>query len=124
MYADQIAHIPGQPLDREIPDALPSFTYKIKLNPGVKKGWSFIGLNTYDDLETGRKADSAWWAGLCTYQFPQVTLTYTGNNYFHVDPVNGVAGFFMSQSFPFNDPAATSTWTAAEKAVYDSLKAK
>lgn len=112
MFVDQLAVLgikDKKPLDRPIPAAVPPLTLPIQLMPGVTKGWSFIGVLTQDDLPTGRKAGSCWWAGL-------------SNNYFEVDPVAGVANFVLSQSFPFNDPQVLSIWMDAEKATYDSLK--
>ncbi|EJD37015.1 beta-lactamase/transpeptidase-like protein [Auricularia subglabra TFB-10046 SS5] len=86
---------------------------------GISVGWREDWLGSVirtesrkyptDEHPTGRSANSGSWAGLA-------------NLYYSVDPTKGVAALIMSHSLPFFDPAVTSPFLEAEKALYASLK--
>jgi methyl acetate hydrolase len=61
------------------------------------------------DAPTGRPAGSLAWAGL-------------SNCYYWIDPLNGIAGVFVSQLLPFADRLVLPRFLAFESAVYRAMK--
>lgn len=98
----------GIVLDMLIPNPIPYISNPVPLADGVRKGWSFAGLKTHDELPTGRSAGSVWWAGIC-------------NTYWWIDRTKGVAGVIFTQILPFADLAVFQCWAAFEKKLYEGL---
>jgi methyl acetate hydrolase len=77
--------------------------------PGQSKSWGLTFMINDEDAPTGRAAGSLAWAGL-------------GNLFYWIDRLNGVAGFWATQLFPFMDPAAIGGFVAFESATYEALR--
>jgi len=84
-------------------------THDAEFFPGLRKGWGMTFMVNAADAPTGRPAGAIGWAGL-------------GNLYYWIDRLNGVAGFWASQYFPFMDPAALEGFLAFETALYAALR--
>ncbi|KAM0787265.1 hypothetical protein ACM66B_006500 [Microbotryomycetes sp. NB124-2] len=116
MLKDQLPEILGgdkpaqAAMDKPIPAVNPELTYKIEMMPGVDKGWGITYQILKNDLPTGRKANSVWWAGLC-------------NNFWVADPSAKVGHMILSASFPFNDPKVINPWLELETEVYKHVAA-
>jgi CubicO group peptidase (beta-lactamase class C family) len=76
--------------------------------PGIQKSWSLAFQINHQKAPTGRPAGGLMWAGLA-------------NSYFWLDQVNGLAGAYMSQLFPFADEKSLPLFEAVEKTVYNEM---
>ncbi|MFT4265972.1 MAG: serine hydrolase domain-containing protein [Xenophilus sp.] len=76
--------------------------------PGVNKRWSLAFQINEQPAPTGRPAGSLSWAGLA-------------NSFYWIDPQNGIAGVFATQTFPFADAGVMAMFHAFEKSVYGAL---
>jgi methyl acetate hydrolase len=76
--------------------------------PGTSKSWAFMGMVNDEELTTGRPAGSLGWVGLA-------------NSYFWIDRLNGIGGFWASNTLPLGDPTSLDAFLAFETAVYRKL---
>ena len=75
--------------------------------PGQQKSWSLAFQINHEPAPTGRPAGGLMWAGLA-------------NSYYWVDQLNGLAGVYLTQMFPFADSQSLPLYYEFEKAVYQS----
>lgn len=75
--------------------------------PGQQKSWSLGFQINHEPAPTGRPAGGLMWAGLA-------------NSYYWVDQLNGLAGVYLTQMFPFADSQSLPLYYEFEKAVYQS----
>jgi len=75
--------------------------------PGQQKSWSLGFQINHEPAPTGRPAGGLMWAGLA-------------NSYYWVDQLNGLAGVYLTQMFPFADYQSLPLYYEFEKAVYQS----
>jgi CubicO group peptidase (beta-lactamase class C family) len=94
---------------RELKTLDSSLSNDAEFFPGVPKAWSLAFQINLRTAPTGRAAGSMSWAGL-------------SNCYYWIDPVNDVAGVYMTQIFPFADAQSLPLFNAFETAVYKGLK--
>ncbi|KAF2007322.1 beta-lactamase/transpeptidase-like protein [Amniculicola lignicola CBS 123094] len=73
------------------------------------QGWGLSMFLTLAAGETGRGANTGWWAGLA-------------NMFWWVDREKGVAGVIASQVVPFGDGVVVPAWFGVEGGVYAGLK--
>lgn len=106
MAADQIPGLEVQPLRTQVP----ALSEDAEFFPGLSKGWGLSFMINRADAPTGRPAGSLAWAGL-------------SNCYYWIDPLNGIAGVFVSQLLPFADRLALPRFLAFESAVYRAMQA-
>lgn len=106
MSADQIPGLEVQPLRTQVP----ALSEDAEFFPGLSKGWGLSFMINRADAPTGRPAGSLAWAGL-------------SNCYYWIDPLNGIAGVFVSQLLPFADRLALPRFLAFESAVYRAMQA-
>lgn len=105
MAADQIPGLEVQPLRTQVP----ALSEDAEFFPGLSKGWGLSFMINRADAPTGRPAGSLAWAGL-------------SNCYYWIDPLNGIAGVFVSQLLPFADRLVLPRFLAFESAVYRAMK--
>lgn len=105
MSADQIPGLEVQPLRTQVP----ALSEDAEFFPGLSKGWGLSFMINRADAPTGRPAGSLAWAGL-------------SNCYYWIDPLNGIAGVFVSQLLPFADRLVLPRFLAFESAVYRAMK--
>jgi len=74
---------------------------------GQQKSWSLAFQINHEPAPTGRPAGGLMWAGLA-------------NSYYWVDQLNGLAGVYLTQMFPFADSQSLPLYYEFEKAVYQS----
>jgi methyl acetate hydrolase len=89
--------------------AIPRLSNDAEFFPGVAKTWGLSFQINAQPAPTGRPAGGLMWAGL-------------SNVYYWIDPVEGLAGVFLTQILPFADAKALPLYYAFETAVYDSLR--
>lgn len=106
MAADQIPGLEVQPLRTQVP----ALSEDAEFFPGLSKGWGLSFMINRADAPTGRPAGSLAWAGL-------------SNCYYWIDPLNGIAGVFVSQLLPFADRLVLPRFLAFESAVYRAMQA-
>lgn len=106
MSADQIPGLEVQPLRTQVP----ALSEDAEFFPGLSKGWGLSFMINRADAPTGRPAGSLAWAGL-------------SNCYYWIDPLNGIAGVFVSQLLPFADRLVLPRFLAFESAVYRAMQA-
>jgi len=106
MAADQIPGLQVQPLRTQVP----ALSEDAEFFPGLSKGWGLSFMINRADAPTGRPAGSLAWAGL-------------SNCYYWIDPLNGIAGVFVSQLLPFADRLVLPRFLAFESAVYRAMQA-
>lgn len=82
----------------------PARSADIDFFPGITKQWGLSFLINTEDVPGGRGAGSLAWAGI-------------ENTHFWVDPKNRIAAVFLTQVFPFGDPAVLELLGAFERAV-------
>jgi CubicO group peptidase (beta-lactamase class C family) len=87
---------------------IPMMSNDVALFPGERAGWGLTFLVNRHRTAEGRSPGSVAWAGLA-------------NSYYWIDRTAGVAGVFATQILPFFDDGARATFSAFERAVYDSL---
>ena len=75
--------------------------------PGQQKSWSLAFQINHEPAPTGRPAGGLMWAGLA-------------NSYYWFDQLNGLAGVYLTQMFPFADSQSLPLYYEFEKAVYQS----
>jgi CubicO group peptidase (beta-lactamase class C family) len=90
---------------RRLKTAMPARSNDAEFFPGVPKTWSLAFQINLEAAPTGRAAGSMSWAGLT-------------NCYYWIDPVNRLAGVYMTQLFPFADTRSLPLFHAFETAVY------
>ncbi|KAF2110203.1 phosphatidylinositol-glycan biosynthesis class S protein-domain-containing protein [Lophiotrema nucula] len=73
------------------------------------QGWGLSMFLTIAPGDSGRGANTGWWAGLA-------------NSFFWVDREKGVAGVIAGQVVPFGDGKVIPAWFGVEKAIYDNLE--
>jgi len=73
------------------------------------QGWGLTFFLTIQKGETGRGANTGWWAGI-------------SNQFWWCDREKGVAGMICGQLLPFGDPHVLGQWITCEKALYDGLE--
>lgn len=88
--------------------AIPALTREVEFLPGIRTSWAYSFLVNEEDVQGGRRAGSASWAGL-------------GNVHYWIDRRSGIAGVWATQLLPFYDPAAAEGAAAFEQAVYRDL---
>jgi CubicO group peptidase (beta-lactamase class C family) len=88
--------------------AMPARSKDAEFFPGIAKRWGLSFMINAQPAPTGRSAGSLAWAGLA-------------NTYFWIDPVKGIGGVFLTQTFPFVDDESIALFLALEQAVYRSL---
>lgn len=106
MAAEQIPGLEVQPLRTQVP----ALSEDAEFFPGLSKGWGLSFMINRADAPTGRPAGSLAWAGL-------------SNCYYWIDPLNGIAGVFVSQLLPFADRLVLPRFLAFESAVYRAMQA-
>lgn len=92
----------------EMKSISPERSLDIEFFPGVEKSWGLSFQINESAAPTGRPAGSLSWAGLA-------------NCYFWIDPVNGIAGAYMTQMLPFADTLSLPLYLDFEAAVYRHL---
>jgi methyl acetate hydrolase len=102
MFANHIGELP---LERMV-SLLPQFSRDIVPPPGMK--WGLDLMVTAEGRPGYRPTGSAGWIG-------------TFNNYYWIDPVNGVTGALHASYLPLCEHRATDLFDAFERAVYDAL---
>lgn len=85
--------------------AIPAFSNDFEMLPGRAKKHGIGFIINVDDIPGMRPEGSAGWAGIF-------------NSYYWVDPRNGIAGTFMTQTLPFADEGALALFEEFEKHVY------
>ena len=108
MFKNQIPQFPKFGYDL-IPTAKPMLANPIPAQypqPGdPDQGWGLTWHITKEPGQTGRGANTAWWAGIC-------------NLFWWADREKGIGGMMASQVLPFGDPTVIGTWGSCEAAVY------
>lgn len=86
----------------------PERSLDIEFFPGIEKTWGLSFQINEAAAPTGRPAGSLSWAGLT-------------NCYFWIDPVNQIAGAYITQIMPFADKLSLPLYLDFETAVYQHL---
>ena len=89
--------------------AQPALSNDFEPYANMPRGWGFSGMITTEAGPDGRSAGSVAWGGLA-------------NCFFWLDPVERVAGLFMTQILPFGDLPALTVFGAFERQFYRSLR--
>lgn len=92
----------------EMKSISPERSLDVEFFPGVEKTWGLSFQINEAAAPTGRAAGSLSWAGLT-------------NCYFWIDPVNGIAGAYLTQILPFADRLSLPLYLDFESAVYRHL---
>jgi CubicO group peptidase (beta-lactamase class C family) len=74
---------------------------------GRPTGWTLAFQINREPTTEGRAAGSLFWGGFA-------------NTFYWIDPVNGLAGVFITQVVPFFDPRSVTLFKAFEREVYRS----
>lgn len=90
-----------------IRSVIPSQARDVEWFPELPKSWAMTFLVNDAPAPTGRAAGSLSWAGLA-------------NVYYWIDRSTGLAGVWMTQIFPFGDPASMRGYLEFETAAYAS----
>jgi len=111
MFKNQIPDMPNF-ARQGISAAKPELTNPIsELYPQANnppQGWGLTFMLTIEEGPTGRKRNTAWWAGL-------------PNLFWWVDREAGVAGMICSQILPFADMKVMGLWGQVEAGIYAGL---
>jgi CubicO group peptidase (beta-lactamase class C family) len=102
-------HIGEVPL-RKLPTAVPFLSRDLSLQTKASAGWGLSWIVGNEAGPDGRGAGALAWAGLF-------------NTYYWVDPAAKLAGVWMTQILPFEDPQSLAVFGAFERAVYDRFGA-
>ncbi len=94
---------------RKLATAAPFLSHDLDLAPGSTAHWGLSWQINPEMTAEGRSPGSIAWAGLA-------------NTYYWADPVEQVAGVFMTQMLPFSDPECLAVFRAFERAVYDEVR--
>lgn len=90
---------------RPMQSVKPRSTNDVDFFPGMVQKWGLSFLINTELSPQGRAAGSLAWAGL-------------GNTYFWIDRVQGIAGLFLTQLFPFFDAGVVECFRSFEEAIY------
>ena len=90
-----------------IRSVIPALSRDVEWFPGLPKSWAMTFLVNDAPAPTGRASGSLSWAGLA-------------NVYYWIDRSTGLAGVWMTQIFPFGDPASMRGYLEFETAAYAS----
>jgi len=110
MFQNSLSETLSEQLENVICTARPHLSNDCHLLPGVKKAWGLSFLVCLDELPSGRKANSAWWAGIA-------------NCYYTVDRTQGIATMIATQILPFADMQVLELWGSAETELYKGMNA-
>lgn len=88
-----------------LPVSAPRLSNDAEFFPGMAKTWGLTFMINEEQAPTGRSAGSLAWAGLA-------------NLYYWIDIKKGIGGYWMTQIFPFADPASVQGYLDMETAAY------
>ena len=104
MSRDHIGEIPL----RKLETAVPFLSRDLTLQAQAPAGWGLSWIVGKDAGPNGRAAGALAWAGLF-------------NTYYWVDPAAKLAGVWMTQILPFEDPQSLAVFGAFERAAYKAF---
>lgn len=88
-----------------LPVSAPRLSNDAEFFPGMPKTWGLTFMINEEQAPTGRSAGSLAWAGLA-------------NLYYWIDIKKGIGGYWMTQIFPFADPASLQGYIDMETVAY------